>query len=81
MANPIQETKIELVTEAIEALVLATVVAAAPARNPEVGRANYENVVEARSCVAKALREFLAPTFRVISNPKLPDPVGRANLA
>jgi hypothetical protein len=81
MANPAQETKIELATEAIETLVLATVIATAPARNPDEHRANHRNVVDARELVKGALKELLAPTLRVISNPKSPDPVGRANLA
>jgi hypothetical protein len=66
MANPVQETKIELVTEAIETLVLATVIAVAPARNPEEHRANHQNVVDARATVSAAFRELLAPTFRLV---------------
>lgn len=66
MANESQETKIELVTEAIEALVLATVVATLP--SPADGaerRTNHQNVVDARATVAKALATCLAPALRI----------------
>jgi len=66
MSNPAVETKIELVTEAIEALTLATVVATLPSRNPEEQRPNHQNVVDARATVSSALRELLTPTLRVV---------------
>ena len=64
-----QETKIELVAEAIEALVLATVIAVAPARNPDEHRANHRNLMDARDNVRGALKELVTPTLRVVSNP------------
>lgn len=66
------ETKIELATEAIEALVLAVIVATAPASNPDEQRANHRNVVDAREIVKAALKELLAPALRVITNPTPP---------
>jgi hypothetical protein len=88
MSNPQQETKIELVTEAIETLVLATVVATLPSRNPEEQRANHQNVVDARVTVSNALRELLQPTLRVVSDnpapvkrPKFPGGIDDMNLA
>lgn len=70
MANPAQETKIELVTEAIEALVLATAVATNINLNlnPVERRANHRNVVDARDLVRGALKELLAPTLRVVAS-------------
>jgi hypothetical protein len=68
MANPAQETKIELTTEAIEALVLAVIVATAPARNPDEHRANHRNVVDARELVKGALKELLAPALRIVAS-------------
>lgn len=58
------ETKIELVTESIEALVLATVVAATGA---DKNRAmNHQNVLDAREVVASSLKALLTPTLRVV---------------
>ena len=71
MSNPAVETKIELVTEAIEALVLATVIANAAHPSPQ-RKLFYETVVSARGEVASALRELLQPTLRVMTNDKMP---------
>jgi len=62
-----QEIKIELVTEAIEALVLATVVATTNYSTPHANAINHQLVFDAREVVRKALRELLTPTLRVIS--------------
>jgi hypothetical protein len=67
MSHPAVETKIELVTEAVEALTLATVVATLPSRNPEEQRANHQNVVDARTTLSSALRALLAPTLRLVA--------------
>ena len=64
MASPQVETKIELVTEAIEALTRAVVAHQANPANP---RACYDIVRDARAEVASALRELLAPTLRVVT--------------
>jgi hypothetical protein len=88
MTSPQEETKIELVTEAIEALILATVVVTLPARNPEEHRANHRNVVDARVTVSNAFRALLQPTLRVVSDnpapvkrPKFPGGIDDMNLA
>lgn len=60
------ETKIELVTEAIEALVLATVVAKT-GTDPTLRVAHHQNVVDARAAVADALKILLTPTLRIVS--------------
>lgn len=63
-------TKIELVTEAVEALVLATVIAASPTipkQDTRTHLANHQNVVDAREVLRKALAEAFAPTLRVLS--------------
>jgi hypothetical protein len=84
MSNPQQETKIELVTEAIESLTRAVV---AHQADPLNSRACYDNVRDARAEVASSLRELLTPTLRVFTNPTPPTPLsidGRtasANLA
>ena len=60
------ETKIELVTEAGEAVVLATVVVAT---GSDKDRAmNHRNVVDARATVAEAFKVLLAPTLRVVDS-------------
>lgn len=63
--SPAQNTKIELATEAVEALILATVVATT-ANNDNERKANHENVVAARSTLRTAFKELLTPTLRVI---------------
>jgi hypothetical protein len=57
-------TKIELVTEAIESLVMASVVAL---NSPDRKDAHL-NVVDARDNVSYALKELLKPTLRVLTN-------------
>ncbi len=71
MSNPQQETKIELVTEAIEALVLAQVVAL------REGHSAMGQVVDARRAVSEALRELLTPTLRVVTMETIPAPNAR----
>jgi hypothetical protein len=64
VSNPKQETKIELVTEAIESLTRAVV---AHQSNPANPRACYDHVRDARAEVASALRELLTPVLRVVT--------------
>lgn len=64
MSHPMIETKIELVTESIEALVLASVIAAT-ASDPDRAL-NHQNVLDAREVLKGSLREFLAPALRVV---------------
>jgi hypothetical protein len=71
MSNPAQETKVELVTEAIETLVLAQVVALRPDHDRYSGPRAHENVALARKCLHDALKELLTPTLRVMTNTKL----------
>lgn len=59
------ETKIELVTEAIEALVLASVIAATAADKDRA--LNYQNLLDARETVKSSLKAFLQPTLRVLN--------------
>jgi hypothetical protein len=66
MSNPVSETKIELVTESIEALVLATVVAATAADKDHA--LNHQNVLDARETLKGSLRQFLAPSLRVVAS-------------
>jgi hypothetical protein len=73
MSNPQQETKIELVTEAIEALVLAQTVCL---QHP--GVVMHKQLTDARSCLRDALRTLLTPTLRVVTNEKI-DVVGEAS--
>lgn len=63
MTHPQTETKIELVTEAIEALVISTV---AHQLNPAGANTNYDNVRTARKEVHDALANLLQPTLRVV---------------
>lgn len=62
------ETKVELVTEAIEALVLANV-AHATQTSMNARKANYQNVVDARAVLARAFKELMTPTLRVLNGP------------
>jgi hypothetical protein len=57
-----QETKIELVTEAVEALVLATVTAHVLPDTPN----KHQNISDARGELARALKELLTPTLRLV---------------
>ena len=66
MASPVIETKIELVTESIEALVLASIIAATAADKDRA--LNHQNVLDAREALKGCLREFLAPTLRVVQS-------------
>jgi hypothetical protein len=66
MQNPQQITKIELVTEAIETLVLATVVAQGSGDRA----AHHQNILDARKTVHDALAMLLQPTLRVFTNEK-----------
>ena len=66
MNNPAVETKLELVTEAIEALVLATVVGVTHIGQP-VKNNIHQNIVDARQSVHEALQMLLTPTLRVIT--------------
>lgn len=75
MPQSTQETKIELVTEAIDALVLATVIAQSPTA-PHRNRTRYQqDVLSAREEVRKSLRELLTPTLRVVTSQRT-DTVG-----
>lgn len=61
-------TKVEFVTEAIEALVLAQVVAVAPSRNEDERALAVKNVGDARAVLSKSLHTLLEPTLRVVTN-------------
>jgi hypothetical protein len=73
--HPAVETKIELVTEAIEALVLAQTVALRPGHDRYSGTRAHEDLVAARGGVHDALKELLTPTLRVVCTEKI-DEVG-----
>lgn len=60
-------TKIEIVTEAIEALVLATVIATQNTSSAHQREINHQNVLDARAIVSKSLRTLLTPTLRVVN--------------
>ena len=68
------QTKIELVTEAIEGLVLATTVAHATPHNAHVHRQNIES---ARADVHRALLKLLTPVARVYSQDVIAAPDAR----
>jgi hypothetical protein len=61
----IANTKIELATEAIESLVLATSVATNPASSHHEQQIAVQNIALARENLADALRTLLAPTLRI----------------
>jgi hypothetical protein len=63
MSNPVVETKIELLTESIEALVLAQVTAITSGGGPYF----HKQVVEARGNLSEALRGFLQPALRLVT--------------
>jgi len=73
--TPAQQTKIELVVEAIEAMTLAQVVATSPVPHGDRAMA-VKNVADARECLAKALAEFLQPNLRIVERI---DKVGEAS--
>ncbi len=56
------ETKIEMVTEAVEALVLATVTAHVLPDTPN----KLEAISDARGDLARALKELITPTLRLV---------------
>jgi hypothetical protein len=62
------ETKIELVTEAIEALVLAQHALLAPGLDRFSGPARHAELVDARHGLKDALKELLQPTLRVVQS-------------
>lgn len=71
MTSQASETKIEIVTECIEALVLATVVATTSSDTNRA--ANHQNVLDARGTLRHALREMLKPSLRVLETIPAPD--------
>lgn len=68
MPNPTSsaETKVELLTEAIEALVLAQVVAITSRHISTPATRLALDVVDARANLSAALHEFTKPTLRVV---------------
>lgn len=63
MSDQIVNTKIERVTEAVEALTIAVTAAlTAP-------QSNFDDVIAARAELKEALGEFLQPTLRVVRTP------------
>jgi spore coat polysaccharide biosynthesis protein SpsF (cytidylyltransferase family) len=68
MSHPVIETKLELVTESIEALILAVVVATSAADKDRA--LNHQNVVDARAVLKGSLKEFLQPSLRVVQTQK-----------
>lgn len=67
MPSPQENTKIEIVAESIEALVLATVVCTNHT-TPHMNAINHENLRNARDVVRKSLAELLKPTLRVVTS-------------
>lgn len=59
-----ETTRIEMVTEAIEGLALAVVVATLPGGDAKSQAIHHQNVLDARACVADALKELVAPVLR-----------------
>lgn len=60
-------TKIELVTEAIEQLVLAQVILCSGTLSLHEQSLNAKNLVDARGNIAAALKELMTPTLRVLN--------------
>lgn len=60
-------TKIELVSEAIETLVAASVAGQVQRLTGEAARQQFEAVAEARKALADSLRLLLQPTLRVVA--------------
>lgn len=71
MSNPVENTKIELISEAIETLVAVTVAGQIRELRGEDARKQYELVREARSALSDSLRELLKPTLRVVGNEQI----------
>lgn len=65
-AAPATNTKIERITEATEALVLATVVRTTEKLEPNQGSNTYQNVLDARAELREAFDELLKPVLRVV---------------
>lgn len=73
--NPQQNTKLEVLTEAIESMCIAVctgVIAAHLQRGAELPQAPIlaENIVESRNGIRSALKEFLKPALQVVSDSK-----------
>jgi hypothetical protein len=60
-------TKIELVTEAIEAMTLAQVVLCSGALSDHDQALNAKNLVDARVTLSEALKILMTPTLRVLN--------------
>jgi hypothetical protein len=76
MPTSSEETKIELVVEAIEALTLAQVVAVSPGLHGDGKAIAVKNVTDARDILKRCLREFLKPSLRVIAgNPQIDESI------
>ncbi len=60
-------TKIELVTEAIETLVQVSVVGQLSRLSGDDARRQQELVLDARNALADSLRSLLQPTLRVVA--------------
>ena len=69
------ETKIELVTEAIEALTLAQVVLCSGALSYHDQAMAAKNLIDARDVLSKAFKVLLTPTLRVLNPPDPPEHV------
>ena len=66
MSTPTDNTKVELVTEAIEYLIAVAVDGQVSKKIGVEAARHHERVVIAREGVATALRDFLKPTLRVV---------------
>jgi hypothetical protein len=69
------ETKIELVTEAIEAITLAQVVLCSGALDEHDRAMAAKNLTDARAVLSKALKVLLTPTLRIVNPPDPPENV------
>jgi hypothetical protein len=67
-------TKIELVTEAIEALTLAQVVLCSGALSDHEQALSTKNLTDARASLSHALGILMTPTLRVLNGPGRIDP-------
>lgn len=65
-------TKIELVSEAIEGLVAASVAGQVQRLTGSAARRQFELVQDARTALADSLRLLLKPTLRVVSSNQSP---------
>lgn len=83
MSDAAVNTKIELVTEAIETLVAVSVVGQMQELRGDNARKQFELVQAARGTLADSLRELLRPTLRVVTNEPRPmvGIAGRVNLS